>query len=123
MKHRVTGIGGFFFKTKDPDQIKSWYKTHLGLNTDRYGCTFWWKDKEGNELLLKTIVGSNLYRDQKKSVRFKRPDFDEMMEERLLHHIEDDDNSGNEHEEDFRMLPSPPIHYNRPLPINVHLIV
>ena len=47
MKNRVTGLGGVFFKTKDPDKIKDWYKNHLGLNTDQYGCTFWWKDKEG----------------------------------------------------------------------------
>jgi len=49
MEKRVTGLGGFFFKTKDPDKIKAWYKNHLGLNTDRYGCTFWWKDAEGND--------------------------------------------------------------------------
>jgi len=45
--NRVTGIGGFFFKSDDPKALKDWYKKHLGLNTDDYGCTFWWKDKEG----------------------------------------------------------------------------
>ena len=49
MKKRVTGLGGFFFKTKDPDAIKNWYKKHLGIPTDRYGWTFWWKDKDGND--------------------------------------------------------------------------
>lgn len=49
MENRVTGLGGFFFKTDDPDAIKTWYKNHLGLNTDQYGCTFWWKDKEGKD--------------------------------------------------------------------------
>ncbi len=49
MKNRVTGIGGIFFKTKDPDKTKEWYKNHLGLNTDDYGCTFWWKDENGNK--------------------------------------------------------------------------
>jgi len=49
MKKRVTGIGGVFFKTKDPDAVKSWYKTHLGFNTDQWGSTFWWKDKEGKD--------------------------------------------------------------------------
>lgn len=49
MKRRVTGLGGFFFKTKDPNHIKNWYSKHLGLDTDQYGCTFWWKDKEGND--------------------------------------------------------------------------
>ena len=49
MEKRVTGIGGIFFKTKDPDKTKDWYKNHLGLNTDNYGCTFWWKDENGNK--------------------------------------------------------------------------
>jgi len=49
MKKRVTGIGGLFFKTKNPKATKDWYKKHLGFNTDDYGCTFWWKDKEGKD--------------------------------------------------------------------------
>lgn len=49
MKKRVTGIGGFFFKTIDPEKIRDWYQTHLGLNTDDYGCTFWWRDEDGNK--------------------------------------------------------------------------
>ncbi len=49
MKKRVTGIGGIFFKTKQPDTVKNWYNKHLGLNTDDYGCTFWWKDENGNK--------------------------------------------------------------------------
>ena len=40
---KVTGIGGIFFKCKDPDQMKEWYKTHLGLDTDQYGTTFEWR--------------------------------------------------------------------------------
>ena len=46
---RVTGLGGFFFKTKDPDGMKDWYKKHLGIPTDQYGWTFWWKDKDGKD--------------------------------------------------------------------------
>ncbi len=49
MKKRVTGIGGLFFKTEDPKATKNWYKEHLGFNTDDWGCTFWWKDKDGND--------------------------------------------------------------------------
>ncbi len=49
MKKRVTGLGGFFFKTKDPDNTKQWYKKHLGLPVDDYGCSFWWKDNKGND--------------------------------------------------------------------------
>jgi predicted enzyme related to lactoylglutathione lyase len=49
MKNRVTGIGGLFFKTTNPNETKDWYKKHLGFNTDDWGCTFWWKDKNGNK--------------------------------------------------------------------------
>ncbi len=49
MKKRVTGLGGFFFKTKNPDTIKEWYGKHLGLPVDQYGCTFWWKDLDGKD--------------------------------------------------------------------------
>jgi predicted enzyme related to lactoylglutathione lyase len=49
MKKRVTGLGGFFFKTEDPKGLKNWYGKHLGLPVDDYGCTFWWKDKEGKD--------------------------------------------------------------------------
>jgi predicted enzyme related to lactoylglutathione lyase len=43
---RVTGIGGVFFKCKDPDAVKQWYKAHLGLDTDAYGTTFEWRQSE-----------------------------------------------------------------------------
>ncbi len=49
MKKRVTGLGGLFFKTKNPDKIKEWYGKHLGLPVDDYGCSFWWKDKQGKD--------------------------------------------------------------------------
>lgn len=48
MKNRVTGIGGIFFKSNDPKSSKDWYKKHLGFDTDEWGATFKWKDKEGN---------------------------------------------------------------------------
>ena len=34
---RVTGIGGVFFKAKDPKALSEWYRTHLGLNTEEWG--------------------------------------------------------------------------------------
>lgn len=39
---KVTGIGGIFFKCKDPAKIREWYKTNLGLNTNPYGTVFEW---------------------------------------------------------------------------------
>jgi predicted enzyme related to lactoylglutathione lyase len=40
---RVTGIGGIFFKCKDPRKMREWYKTHLGLHTNQYGAVFEWR--------------------------------------------------------------------------------
>src|SRR5436853_4579200 len=40
---RVTGIGGIFFKTKDPQKTKEWYNKHLGLNAGEYGGIFEWR--------------------------------------------------------------------------------
>jgi len=43
---KVTGIGGVFFKCKDPGKVKEWYKTHLGLDTNEYGANFEWRQAE-----------------------------------------------------------------------------
>jgi uncharacterized protein YndB with AHSA1/START domain/predicted enzyme related to lactoylglutathione lyase len=40
---KVTGIGGLFFKSQNPKELKEWYKKHLGLNTDEYGANFEWR--------------------------------------------------------------------------------
>jgi predicted enzyme related to lactoylglutathione lyase len=39
---RVTGIGGVFFKCKDPKQVSEWYQKHLGLPANEYGAMFEW---------------------------------------------------------------------------------
>ena len=39
---KVTGIGGIFFKCKDPKKVKEWYQKHLGLDTNDYGASFEW---------------------------------------------------------------------------------
>jgi len=40
---RVTGIGGVFFKCKDPKAMYQWYEEHLGIKRDH---TFEWLDAE-----------------------------------------------------------------------------
>lgn len=37
---KVTGIGGIFFKCKDPQKMREWYQKHLGFNINDYGATF-----------------------------------------------------------------------------------
>lgn len=40
---KATGIGGIFFKCKDPKKLREWYQTNLGLNTNQYGAVFEWR--------------------------------------------------------------------------------
>ncbi len=40
---KVTGIGGIFFKCKDPKKVREWYQTHLGIQTNQYGAVFEWR--------------------------------------------------------------------------------
>jgi len=43
---RVTGIGGVFFKAKNPKKLGAWYQKHLGMPVDPTwgGCTFDWRE-------------------------------------------------------------------------------
>jgi len=41
---RVTGIGGIFFKSKDPAQLRDWYRKHLGIESEIYGASLYWRD-------------------------------------------------------------------------------
>lgn len=49
MKKRVIGIGGIFFKCKDPNKTREWYGKHLGLITNDYGSTFEFRNAENPE--------------------------------------------------------------------------
>src|SRR5207302_10088752 len=41
---RVTGIGGVFFNAKDPEKLKAWYRTHLGIESEGWGAVTHWRD-------------------------------------------------------------------------------
>src|SRR5205823_3451945 len=49
--NRVTGIGGIFFKCKDPKAMQAWYKRHLGIDVQDWGgAAFRWTDADGKPL-------------------------------------------------------------------------
>lgn len=43
---KVTGIGGIFFKCKDPNKMREWYNTNLGINANQYGASFDWREAD-----------------------------------------------------------------------------
>ncbi|MES2070076.1 MAG: VOC family protein [Pseudomonadota bacterium] len=34
---RVVGIGGVFFKAKNPEKLREWYRDHLGFSLEEWG--------------------------------------------------------------------------------------
>jgi len=54
--NRVTGIGGIFFKARDPVALRAWYRKHLGVDVQDWGgAAFRWADGEGNPTAGTTV--------------------------------------------------------------------
>jgi predicted enzyme related to lactoylglutathione lyase len=59
---RVTGIGGVFFKAKDPKALAEWYRVHLGLDVQEWGgVAFRWA--EDNQTANGTTIWSPFKED------------------------------------------------------------
>ena len=46
---RVNGIGGVFFKARDPKNLAAWYRDHLGIQSRGGFAIFNWRDKDNPE--------------------------------------------------------------------------
>ena len=46
---KVTGIGGVFFKTRDPEAMADWYRRNLGIASNDGNAIFEWRDPQGGE--------------------------------------------------------------------------
>lgn len=42
---RVTGMGGMFFKARDPQRLMQWYHEHLGIESEAGGASFHWRER------------------------------------------------------------------------------
>ena len=47
---RVTGIGGIFFKSENPAEIKNWYYENLGLAPNDYGSMFEFRESDSKKI-------------------------------------------------------------------------
>jgi len=53
---RVTGIGGIFFKSDNPQQLQAWYREHLGLRLEPNGIMlFRWRHNDDPERAGTTV--------------------------------------------------------------------
>jgi len=56
MNKRVTGIGGLFFRAKDPAALGAWYRDRLGIPVGEDGTAILeWRDKDDPEQVGMTV--------------------------------------------------------------------
>ena len=59
---RVTGIGGIFFKARDPAALRAWYQRHLGIDVQTWGGTsFEWGPAGGSTVWSIGAVDNDYY--------------------------------------------------------------
>lgn len=62
MRERVIGVGGIFFKAKDPERLKAWYREQLGFPVDEHGfVVFSGKDDPGGSLVWSPFAQDTKY--------------------------------------------------------------
>ena len=79
---RVTGIGGVFFRARDPEALKRWYEEHLGIKAPdpTYDDPPWWQDA-GPTVVSAFRLDSGFFErpEQQWSINFRVRDLDAMV--------------------------------------------
>jgi len=53
---KVTGIGGVFFKAREPEKLRAWYQQYLGIECNEHGAAdFQWREAEAPDRIGKTV--------------------------------------------------------------------
>jgi predicted enzyme related to lactoylglutathione lyase len=71
---KVTGIGGIFFKSKDTESLREWYKKNLGLDAGQYGANIEW-EQPGE----KVSKGSTVWNPFKETTEYFKPSEKDFM--------------------------------------------
>jgi glyoxylase I family protein len=79
---RVRGIGGFFFRARDPDALNRWYAEHLGivLPADNYDDPGWFTER-GETVFTAFSPESDAFGAVEKTwkINFRVDDLDRMI--------------------------------------------
>jgi predicted enzyme related to lactoylglutathione lyase len=76
----VEGVGGVFFRARDPDALRAWYAAHLGINMEEYGTTF--TSKGGDQTVWAPFPNDTAYfgsSGQQLMVNFRVRNLDAML--------------------------------------------
>lgn len=80
MTERVQGIGGVFFRARDPEALKRWYGEHLGIDLEDFGTVF--TADAGDQTVWAPFAADTEYfgsRDQQAMVNYRVRDLDAML--------------------------------------------
>ena len=78
---RVTGIGGFFFRARDPAGLAAWYEANLGISSTD---TAWsWTQQAGPTVFAPFPTDTDYFGrlEQQTMLNFRVDDLDAMLEQ------------------------------------------
>jgi predicted enzyme related to lactoylglutathione lyase len=76
---RVLGIGGYFFRAKDPEGLAAWYEAHLGISSM---ATSWsWEQEAGPTVFAAFPADTDYFgrADQQTMLNFRVANLDAML--------------------------------------------
>ncbi|MQA02403.1 MAG: VOC family protein [Streptosporangiales bacterium] len=79
---RVTGIGGFFFRAREPEELVRWYATHLGVAPppSHDGDPYWWQQAGPTVWAPMPADGDDIGGRDGWMLNFRVDDLDGMLE-------------------------------------------
>lgn len=81
---KITGVGGIFFRAKDPQMLSNWYEKNLGIakTPDEYGI-LGWRPKGGTLVLQPFDDDTDYFKNPEKQfmLKFRVANLDSMVEQ------------------------------------------
>jgi glyoxylase I family protein len=74
---KVTGIGGVFFRAKDPEALSDWYKKHLGINGME------WEQQQGQTVFAPFPADTKYFGNESQNfmLNFRVVDLDSLLKQ------------------------------------------
>lgn len=74
---KVLGIGGLFFKARDPEGLASWYEAHLGIPRSPAA----WEQQQGETAFAPFPEDTSMFPDTRHMVNFRVADLVAMTQQ------------------------------------------